>query len=179
MITIHSRARFVFSPHTGSRSLRAALLHVPGAVQEDLSHHTPPDEIPRDLPICAMTRNPFDWVHSYYGRFISANPLIPFEEFLDHHRDYIGRPWLRQRLNVYHDLVDRYYLLEEGLDKVLADLGHPDIPIPEIGKGLRRHPEHFNYTVALRIAQYFGEDIRIYSTADLFGTLFQNGRSTR
>lgn len=129
MIIIPDKFIFLETPRTGSKSCRAVLSEIPGAIVSDQCHVgcnvALSTKLSTGLPLVTITRNPLDHLASWY--LACANKKKPFVSFVEKGLP-IGN--LRKRagfgpyiLNPYRDIADRVFFLERGLFNMFNRLG--------------------------------------------------------
>jgi hypothetical protein len=173
---------FLGNPHTGSRSLRKAVMAAGG--EQKGGHHGMPEHIIRHCrEIVCVVRNPFDILASAYW---SIERWRPFPEWLKH---TIGqRPGLMRELtmfpgDVYSTHIIRFENYQNQLDWVTNDLGLPRLELPHVGKNEgRKNIKLFDDECVRMLEAVYGEELRKYnytveglSDEDL-GTVIRPGR---
>lgn len=131
MIIVPDKCIYLFTPRTGSRATERAFLdQVPGAYALDPNvHHDQPDTIPdMGLPVYATIRDPFRQVLSWFWPWRKLHTVA---DYLD--RAPPGRSWIKNRLNVYDEYVDGYFMFEDGLEHIFHALGYGYVSVPEVG----------------------------------------------
>ena len=134
MIVVPGRFVFVSTPRTGSRSIAEVLLT--HGWKQTCGHHTEPAIVMREnprrsspLPIYSVFRNPRDIIVSWYCRTkFAAKPSL--EEFC---KGGTENPWMRP-MHRYMDISDRAFNFDDGIEKIMKDMGvEPIGKIPHIG----------------------------------------------
>lgn len=144
MILVPGKFGYVFNPRTGSRSTEEAFLkQVPGAVS--IAHHHRYTEC--DEPVYATVRDPIEIAMSFWWRVHETETLEKW---------YSKR---QPRLFLNLDKVDRYFLYENGLESIFAELGYPDVSLPNIGKQDRPPATEEQRAYLTRM---FPDDIELY-----------------
>jgi hypothetical protein len=131
MITVPQKFRLLNTPRTGSRTLSTLVRQayantLPPEVEGKApfpDHHAHPEDVPTDLPLYTVIREPFDHVlswfwHGYWrGRenAPTADILLNFVKTSRHGF------FLHDRLNIYHSLDPSYMIFENGpVDWILS-----------------------------------------------------------
>lgn len=150
MILVPDRFCYVLNPRTGSRAMERAFLdQVPGA-QKIGRHHGYVDGY--GLPVYATIRSPADLVLSHWWK---AQDRLTLAEYIKQRTP---------RLNVHHGVIDRYFLYDDGLEQIFADLGYPGVKTERIGGS---NPDRTYLTPARvhLINRAFPEDNDLYLNA--------------
>jgi len=127
---------FVAAPRTGSRSIRDALLTMPGAVASR-THHTPWADVPTDRPIYAVTRHPLQIMITWWTTIRNSYDC-DFRAFCRENAGGPFRPPWGTGLHPYDMLQPRYFVFEKGLQNALETLGC-GIAVPHVGASLDRY----------------------------------------
>lgn len=153
MIIVPGEYILLATPRTGSRALVDAFLAADVGAVVGYGHHTWPDEyseyqrtIPRRLDTYTMLREPFaQWVSWYtHSRMYKTMDFLTFtktwtNQFINDDAAKYPEEGLRSSMNIYKDMVDEFFLYEDGLDAVVSSLtGNGNILIPKLG-GTQAH----------------------------------------
>ena len=147
MILVPGRFCYVLNPRTASRATEQAFLAL-GA--DDIGRHH--GYTPYDLPVYATIRKPCDQVLSHYWQVRDRWTL---EEYIQQRTP---------RLNIHHEVVDRYFIYEQGLDRIFTELGYPDVTFKRIG-GSHADPTFLTPERIDLINRTFAEDNDLYLKA--------------
>jgi hypothetical protein len=125
-------------------------------------HHVPVTEVPKDLPVYTIIRNPYDQLLSWYYHAYKPQG----RSFLDFIETYSnGRYLYKSRLNIYREVVTRHFVFERGLQRAMDDMGFPDIMVGWTGK-TEPVPDKSLYlddeAVQKAIQSRFAADIELY-----------------
>ena len=116
---------FVFNPRTGGRSLTAGFKNIGWNVKH--THDFPPPI--NNRKVYGVIRNPVDWIWSLY-----SGCIMGMDAWLDTPIDIFPEWAPAYRLNIYHEFITDYFILEDGLEKIFITL-NLDVPkLSVIGK---------------------------------------------
>lgn len=77
--------------------------------------HDHPDEVPKDLLIITTTRQPFDHLNSWWWWTHGSRKDKRDRDFIDFLQNHSARHFFPP-LNIYHEIVDRVLIFEDGLE---------------------------------------------------------------
>lgn len=129
MIIIPHNFIFLETPRTGSKSCRAILSQIKGAIVSDQCHVgcevALGAKLATGLPLVTMTRDPLDHLRSWY--LACANKKKPLEAFIKKGLP-IGALAKRSGfdpfiLNPYRDIADKVFRLERSVGNMFSRLG--------------------------------------------------------
>ncbi len=146
MILIPGVLAYVFTPRTGSRTTEQAFLRYIPAAQDIGRHH---GYVECDEPVYATIREPCSQVLSHYWR---VKDELGFEQYVKQRTP---------RLNIHHEIVDRYFIYENGLVSIFEQLGFSGVRLEHIGA---THADKVFLTPARidLINRTFAEDVALY-----------------
>lgn len=147
MILVPEKFVYVLNPRTGSRAMEQAFLdHVPGAQKIGRHHGFTPKY---GLPVYATTRNPVDLILSHWWK---TRDTLTLEQYIERRTP---------RLHLFADQIDRYFLYDDGLEAIFAQLGYPDVKTEKIG-GSDPDRDYFNKAQIHLIKRAFPDDVALY-----------------
>jgi hypothetical protein len=128
---------FLAHPHTGSRSMKAAVVAAGG--KKVRGHHAIcKDTIARSRGCVGVVRNPFDITACVYFR--PGDPLPEFKPWMDSYLGYrideLAEPMFPGIELQTH--VVRFEDYQESMNAATDDLGLPRLDIPWVGQNKRR-----------------------------------------
>jgi len=172
MVVVPRKFVFVANPRTGSRSMVQALLRMKGAVRSE-RHHSNYDEVPTDLPVYAIIRDPHTQLRSWW--YQSSDRTLhraTFCSWIRHQSQgfaplYFHANEAQTKLNIYHGLVTKYFLFERGLTAALEYMGSPPPPV-HIGQ-TNAHTYMLTEEDYATVEELFAEDIKLHKEISRVG----------
>jgi hypothetical protein len=128
-------------------------------------HHTHPDDVPRDLPVYSVVRNPYTHLVSWWNNTWGGDPTT-FQKFLDEYGNEQFFPkhgWPSgHRLNMYADTADRWFLFEKGVENILDEMEVPFDHVDLVGVSQKR-PYLYNHGKFVpQVERDFAKDLELY-----------------
>lgn len=184
LISNPQRFVFIHVPRTGGTSIRSVLTQEVPSITSNHDRHATACEVKKNIIweeyfSCAIVRNPWDRLLSYYmfvrkNRGIGAikeEPPMPFDEWLQQDNNH---PWLRPQYDFTHmrglqliSFVGRFEQLQRSFNVICGQLGIKNVILPYmLATPHTNYRDYYDQTTKEIIKRRYMIDI------DAFGYIF-------